>query len=99
MKIREMNAYDRGRKVRIYVSDIVRNESCDDCRPHWGYWYCVVGGEVGYFVTREPHSGCRISCAYPERYGRSKLELSERDIFNVSEPIDSKERFNELISD
>lgn len=89
MKISEMNARDRGRKVRIFVSDIMKNQYCDDDCKRYGWWYCVVGGEVGYFVTKRPTSGCSLQ----------GLEEYEHDIFNVNDPIDTKDRFAELIKD
>ena len=85
-----MNAKDRGRKVRIFVSDMMKNQYCDDDRKRYGWWYCVVGGEVGYFVTRRPYSGVVLE---------GRLQESEHDIFNVNNPIDTKERFAELIKD
>ena len=89
MRITEMNAKDGERKVRIFVSELVKNSDCDDFRPHYGYWWCVVGGEVGYFTTRRPYSGVQL---------RGKIEQFERDIFNVNGKIDTKERFAELLS-
>lgn len=84
-----MNAKDCGRKVRIFVSERIKNTNCDDCKPHWGYWYCVVGGYVGYFVTKRPYSGVCL---------QGKLESYERDVFNVNESINTKEEFSELLS-
>lgn len=88
MKIAEMKAKDRGREVRIFVSEMIKNQYCDDDRPRRGYWYCVKGGEVGYFVTRRPWSGCSLQ----------GLEQYEHDIFNVNGRIDTKEYFEELIT-
>ena len=84
-----MNAKDMGRKVRIFVSDIVKNQYCDDDRKRWGWWYCVKGGEVGYFVTKRPSSGCSLQ----------GLGQYEHDIFNVNGKIDTKEYFEHLITD
>lgn len=88
MRITEMKAKDCGRQVRIFVSERVKNDGCDDCRPHWGWWYCVVGGQVGYFVTKRPYSGVCLQGA---------LESHERDVFNVNGKIETKERFGELL--
>jgi hypothetical protein len=88
MRITEMNAKDCGKKVRIYVSERVKNMDCDDFRPHWGWWYCVVGGQVGYFVTKRPYSGVCL---------QGKLESYEHDIFNVNGTIETKEQFKELL--
>lgn len=90
MKITEMKAKNRGRDVRIFVSEMMRNKYCDDDRVRYGWWYCVVGGEVGYFVTRRPYSGVVLE---------GRLEESEHDVFNVNDPIDTKERFAELLKD
>ena len=84
-----MNAKDRGRKVRIFVSERVKNAYCDDDRKRYGWWYCVVGGEVGYFVTKRPSSGCSLQ----------GLEEYEHDIFNVNVKIDNKEYFEKLITE
>lgn len=89
MRITEMNAKDGERKVRIFVSERMKNDGCDDFRPHYGWWWCVVGGEVGYFTTKRPYSGVQL---------RGEIEDYERDIFNVNESIDTKERFAELLS-
>ena len=88
MKITEMKARNRGREVRILVSEMVKNQYCDDDRPRWGWWYCVKGGEVGYFVTRRPYSGVVLE---------GKLQESERDIFTVNSRIDTKEQFETLV--
>ena len=88
MRISEMKARDRGRDVRIFVSEIMKNQYCDDDVKRWGYWYCVKGGEVGYFVTRRPRSGCSLQ----------GLEPYEHDIFNVNGRIDTKEYFEKLIT-
>lgn len=88
MKITEMNAKDCGRKVRIFVSERVMNTGCDDCRTHWGWWYCVVGGQVGYFVTKRPYSGVCL---------QGKIYEYEHDVFNVNGTIDTKEQFAELL--
>lgn len=90
MRITEMKARNRGRDVRIFVSEIMRNEFCDDGKRRWGWWYCVKGGTVGYFVTTRPYSGVVLE---------GKLEQSERDIFNVDDAIDTKERFEQLITE
>ena len=95
IKVTEMAATDRGRKVRIFVSEIMRNEDCEDGRRLWGYWWCVKGGEVGYFSTHRPTSGCSIGNV--DANTNSRVEDSIRDIFNVNDPIDTKERFAELI--
>ena len=89
MKIAEMKAKDRGREVRIFVSERMRNDSLNwgEFHPIWGYWYAVKGGEVGYFVTKRPYSGCSLQA----------LEEHERDIFNVNGKIDTKEYFESLI--
>lgn len=96
MKIREIKAYDRGREVRIFVSPLMKNSECEYGRTIRGYWYCVKGGEVGRFVTVRPESGCRISMAR-RQMGFSRIEESEMDIFNVNDPIDTKERFQKLL--
>lgn len=88
MEATEMKAKDRGREVRIFVSEVMRNNDCDDCRARYGWWYCVVGGEVGYFVTRRPTSGCSLQ----------GLEQYERDVFNVNGRIETKEEFIKLIT-
>lgn len=89
MRITEMNAKDGERKVRIFVSERMKNNDCDDFRPHYGWWWCVKGGEVGYFTTKRPYSGVQL---------RGKIEEYEHDIFNVNESIDTKEEFAELLS-
>lgn len=86
MRISEMKAKDGAREVRIFVSKLMTNRYCDDFRPHRGWWYCVKGGRVGYFVTKRPSSGCQIR------------NLEEHDIFNVNDRIDTKEQFAELLS-
>ena len=96
IKVTEMNAYDRGRKVRIFVSEMVRNEYCDDDRPRWGWWWCVKGGEVGYFTTHRPTSGCSVS---NKSDTLSMVEQFERDVFNVNGKIDTAERFAQLIAE
>ena len=88
MKITEMKAKDGSREVRILVSECMKNQYCDDDRPRWGWWYCVKGGKVGYFVTKRPYSGVQL---------RGGLESYERDIFNVNERIETKEQFAELL--
>lgn len=89
MKITEMNAKDGERNVRIFVSERVKNSCCDDSRPTYGWWWCVVGGEVGFFTTKRPYSGVQL---------RGEIESYERDIFNVNYRIDTKEMFAELIA-
>lgn len=89
MRITEMNAKDGARKVRIFVSEMVRNNDCDDFKPHYGWWWCVVGGEVGYFTTKRPYSGVQL---------RGDIESHEHDIFNVNEKIESREQFAKLLS-
>lgn len=86
MKISEMKAKDGAREVRIFVSKLMTNRDCDDFRPHRGWWYCVKGGQVGYFVTKRPTSGCQLQ------------NLVDLDIFNVNGRIDTKEQFAELLS-
>lgn len=86
MRISEMKAKDGSREVRIFVSQRMKNSDCDDFRPHRGWWYCVKGGQVGYFVAKRPTSGCQIQ------------NLEELDIFNVNDTIDTKEQFAELLS-
>lgn len=90
MKATEMKAKERGREVRIFVSGFMRNDSgnWDSGRPIYGYWYAVKGGEVGYFVTRRPTSGCSLQ----------GLEQYERDVFNVNGRIETKEEFIKLIT-
>lgn len=88
MRITEMNAKDCGRQVRIFVSERVKNECCDDCKTHYGWWYCVVGGQVGYFVTKRPYSGVFL---------QGNLESYEHDVFNVYDAINTKEQFKELL--
>lgn len=95
IKVTEMNATDRGRKVRIFVSDMMKNE-CEDEKTRWGWWWCVKGGEVGYFTTHRPTSGCSIGNV--DASTNSMVEEFCRDIFNVNDPIDTKERFAELIA-
>ena len=85
-----MKAKDAGRDVRIFVSELVRSNDCDDFTSHFGYWYCVKGGTVGYFVTRRPHSGVALE---------GKLAFYEHNIFNVNDPIETKEQFAELITE
>lgn len=89
MRISEMKAKDGSREVRIFVSQRMKNSGCDDFRPHRGWWWCVVGGQAGYFTTRRPTSGCQL---------RGKVEENELDIFNVNDTIDTKEQFAELLS-
>lgn len=86
MRISEMYAKDGAREVRIFVSELMTNRDCDDFRPHRGWWYCVKGGQVGYFVTKRPTSGCQLQ------------NLVDLDIFNVNGRIDTKEQFAELLS-
>lgn len=86
MRISEMKAKDGAREVRIFVSKLMTNRDYDDFRPRRGWWYCVKGGQVGYFVTKRPSSGCQIQ------------NLEELDIFNVNDTIDTKEQFAELLS-
>lgn len=86
MRIAEMKAKDRGREVRIFVSERMKNE-CGYEKPVRGYWYAVKGGEVGYFVTRRPYSGCSLQA----------FEKYEEDVFNVNGKIDTKEYFESLI--
>ena len=88
MRIFEMNAKDGERKVRIFVSELVKNSDCDDFRPHYGWWWCVVGGEVGYFTTMRPYSGVQL---------RGKIESYEHDIFNVNYKIETKDQFKDLL--
>lgn len=89
MKIAEMKAKDRGREVRIFVSERMKNESGNwgDDRPIRGYWYAVKGGSVGYFVTRRPHSGCSLQA----------WEKYEEDVFNVNDPMNTKEEFESIV--
>ena len=87
MKVTEMNAKDKGRKVRIFVSECVKNTYCDDDRKRYGWWYSVIGGQVGYFVTKRPTSGCSLQ----------GLEEYEHDIFNINGTIDTKEMFEYLV--
>ena len=89
MRITEMNAKDGDRGVRIFVTEMVRNKDCDDFVTHYGWWWCVVGGEVGYFTTKRPYSGVQL---------RGKIEEYEHDIFNVNYKIESKEQFAKLLS-
>lgn len=89
MRISEMKAKDGSREVRIFVSQLMKNDGCDDFRTHRGWWYCVVGGQVGYFTTHRPTSGCQL---------RGKVEECEHDIFNINGTIDTKEQFAELLS-
>lgn len=89
MRITEMKARNRGRDVRIFVSEMMIHE-CDDCKKHFGWWYCVKGGTVGYFVTSRPYSGVVLE---------GILAQSEGDLFNVYDAIDTKERFAKLITE
>lgn len=86
MRISEMKAKDGSREVRIFVSQLMKNDGCDDFRTHRGWWYCIKGGQVGYFATKRPTSGCQIQ------------NLVDLDIFNVYDPIDTKDQFAELLS-
>lgn len=89
MKIAEMKAKDRGREVRIFVSEIMKNDSGNwgDETTVRGYWYAVKGGQVGYFVTKRPYCGCSLQA----------LERYEVDVFNVNDPIETKEQFEKLM--
>ena len=89
MRITEMNAKDGERKVRIFVSERMKNNDCDDCRPHYGWWWCVKGGERAYFSRQRPHSGIQL---------RGKFEDYEMDVFTSSDRIHTKEEFAELLS-
>lgn len=95
MNIRKISAYEMGRKVDVFVSERVTNTGCDDFRPHRGYWWCIVGGEVGTFVTKRPESGCRLTGIGE----RTKIEETEMDVFTSSSPIRTKEEFARLISE
>lgn len=89
MKITEMRAKDGKMNVRIFVSPMMLNKNCDDFRQHLGWWWCVVGGEVGYFSLQRPRSGMQL---------RGKFEDYELDIFNANYRINTKEQFAELLS-
>lgn len=78
-----MLAKDQGLPVRIIVSGYMKNKDVGK----WGWWYCVKGGMVGYFVTKRPKSGCSLQGLGPY----------EEDIFNVNSYIETKEQFAELI--
>ena len=88
MRITEMKAKDGSREVRIFVSQLMKNDGCDDFRTHRGWWYCVKGGEEGYFVTKRPYSGIQL---------QGELCRYEHDIFNVNYRIETKEQFAELL--
>lgn len=61
MSIRKITAYVQGEKKQVFVSPRMKNDGCDDFQTHKGWWWCIVGGCVGTFVTIRPESGCRLT--------------------------------------
>lgn len=94
--IREISAYDQGRKCRIWVGPFMKNTTAEEGRTLRGRWYCYATGhaDVAYFVCRPLYSGCRISGINE----RTVIERSEHDVFTTTEPIKTKAQFAKLLN-
>lgn len=93
MDIRKITAYVQGEKKQVFVSPRMKNDGCDDFQTHKGWWWCIVGGCVGTFVTIRPESGCRLTGINEQ----TKIEESELDVF-TADPINTKEDFERLLT-